>query len=108
MCGPYRGRFKAVNLSASGSEIFVIGARGDMFTRLYDFDISGHDPVFFQYAYDNQRGRGDGAPIQLPAEPWKRQPKIPGTITSQISIHKVGRDSVHRILRVEGANRLGT
>ena len=48
MCGPHRGRFKAVNLSASGSYVFVIGRRGDMFTRLYDFDISGHDPVFFE------------------------------------------------------------
>ena len=102
MCGPRRGRFKAVNLSASGSHVFVIGANGDMYTRLYDFDISGHDPVFFRYAYEDQRGKGDGAPIQLPAEPWARQPKIPGEITSAISIHKVGTGSVHRILRVEG------
>ena len=102
MCGPHRGRFSAVNLSASGSYVFVIGRRGDMFTRLYDFDISGHDPVFFSYSYENQRGKGDGAPIQLPAEPWTEQPKIPGTITSAISIHKVGKHSIHRILRVEG------
>ena len=102
MCGPHRGRFKAVNLSASGSFVFVIGRRGDMFTRLYDFDISGHDPVFFSYSYEDQRGKGDGAPIQLPAEPWTEQPKIPGRITSQISIHKVDSGSVHRILRVEG------
>ncbi len=102
MCGPERGRFRAVNLSASGSTIFVIGHRGDMFTRLYDFDISGHDPVFFSYSYEDQRGKGDGAPIQLPAEPWAEQPKIPGTITSAISVHKMGFGSIHRILRVEG------
>jgi hypothetical protein len=103
MCGPHRGRFKAVNLSASGSFVFVIGRRGDLFTRLYDFDISGHDPAFFHYSYENQRGKGDGAPIQLPAAPWVRQPKIRGAITSAISIHKVGPGSIHRILRVEGA-----
>ena len=102
MCGPHRGRFKAVNLSASGSYVFVIGRFGDTYTRLYDFDISGHDPVFFSYSYQDQRGKGDGAPIQLPAAPWVRQPKIPGTITSAISIHKVGVDAIHRILRVEG------
>jgi hypothetical protein len=102
MCAPYRGRFRAVNLSASGSHVFVIGPRGDMFTRMYDFDISGHDPVFFSYSYEDQRGKGDGAPIQLPAEPWTRQPKIRGTITRAISIHKVGTDAQHRILRVEG------
>jgi hypothetical protein len=102
MCGPLRGRFRAVNLSASGSEQFVIGAHGDMFTRLYDFDLSGHDAVFFRYSYEDQRGKGDGAPIQLPAAPWVRQPKIPGRITSAISAHKVGVDAIHRILRVAG------
>lgn len=102
MCGPRRGRFKAINMSASGSVVFVIGPRGDMFTRPYDFDLSGHDPIFFDYSYEDQRGMGDGAPIQLPAEGWTEQPKIPGTITSEISIHKIGRDMIHRILRVEG------
>jgi hypothetical protein len=102
MCGPLRGRFRAVNLSASGSEIFVIGSHGDMWTRLYDFDLSGHDGFFFQYSYDDQRGKGDNAPIQLPAEPWRQQPKIPGKITSAISVEKTGIDAVHRILRVEG------
>ena len=103
MCGPLRGRFKALNLSTSGSEVFVIGRHGDMFTRLYDFDLSGHDGFFFQYSYDNQRGKGDSAPIQLPAAPWVMQPKIPGEITSVISVEKTGADAVHRILRVEGA-----
>jgi len=103
-CGPHRGRFRAVNLSTSGSHLFVIGARGDMFTRLYDFDISGHDPVFFSYSYEDQRGKGDGAPIQLPAEPWAEQPKVPGVITDAISIHKVGFGGIHRMLRVEGSS----
>ena len=102
MCGPYRGRFRAVNLSASGSTVFLVGPRGDLFTRLYDFDLSGHNALFFSYSYEDQRGKGDGAPIQLPAEPWVSQPKIRGEITSAISVHKVGKDAVHRILRVEG------
>jgi hypothetical protein len=105
MCGPHRSRFKPVNLSASGSHVFVIGPHGDMFTRLYDFDISGHDPVFFKYSFADQRGKGDGAPIQLPAEPWTRQPKIPGRITSAITISKFGVDGIHGRLRVEGRRR---
>jgi hypothetical protein len=105
MCGPHDSRFRSVNLSASGSRVFVIGRRGDMFTRLYDFDISGHDPIFFPYSYEDQRGKGDGSPIQLPAEPWTRQPKIDGTITSAISVEKRGRDAVHATLRVEGRHR---
>ena len=105
MCGPHRGRFRAVNLSASGSFVFVIGRRGDLFTRLYDFDISGHNDLFFNYSYEDQRGKGDGAPIQLPAASWVEQPKIPGKITSAISIHKLGTAAIHRILRVEGRRR---
>jgi hypothetical protein len=102
MCAPLGGRFAAVNLSASGSTIFVIGRHGDMFTRVYDFDLSGHDRFFFAYSYEDQRGKGDGAPIQLPAARWVHQPKVPGPITSAISIHKVGRDVVHRVMRVAG------
>ncbi len=105
MCGPKRGRFRAVNISGSGSHLFVIGRHGDMFTRLYDFDVSGLDPIFFDYTYEDQRGKGDGSPIQLPAEPWKRQPKIPGQITSAISISKLGIDAIHGTLRVEGVRR---
>jgi hypothetical protein len=107
MCGPLRGRFKSVNLSASGSFVFVIGRNGDLFSRLYDFDISGHDPVFFSYSYEDQRGKGDGAPIQLPPARWVRHPKIPGRITSAISIHKVGTAAVHRTMRVEGLDGAG-
>lgn len=102
LCGPHRGRFRAVALSAGGSFVFVAGSRGDLFTRLYDFDIAGHNAVFFQYSYEDQRGKGDGSPIQLPGARWVEQPKIPGRITSAISVHKTGTGTEHRILRVEG------
>jgi hypothetical protein len=101
MCGPKRGRFRAVAMSASGSTEFVMNRYGDMFTRLYDFDISGPDSFFVRYSYANQRGK-DNPAVQLPPERWKRQPKIPGRITSAISIEKRGKGSIHRILRVEG------
>jgi hypothetical protein len=107
MCGPLRGRFRAINLSASGSTIFVIGRDGDLFTRFYDFDISGHNSVFFSYSYEDQRGKGDGAPIQLPAAGWVRHPKVPGRITRTISVHKVGTGGIHRTLRVEGLDARG-
>ena len=66
MCGPHRGRFRAVNLSASGSWVFVIGRRGDMFTRPYDFDLSGHDDVLLRLLLRGparrRRRRADPAP----------------------------------------------
>ena len=101
LCTPARGRFRAANMSASGSTVFIIGRHGDMYTRLYDFDIAGADPLFFDYSYEDQRGADDPV-IQLPSPAWIHQPKIPGAITDRISIHKVGALSVRRELRVEG------
>ena len=106
MCGPRRGRLQAVNLSASGSTIFVIDRFGDMYTRLYDFDIAGNDPAFFHYSYYSQRHVAHPA-IQLPSPDWVQQPKVPGRITNIISVEKVGVGAVHRILRVEGLDRRG-
>lgn len=106
--GPRRGTFKMSNLAASGSVLFVIGDHGDMYTRLWDFDIAGLDNAFFPYSYEDQRGRGgDEGPIQLPGAHWVQQPKINGKITNRISITTVGRGTNHRILRVEGRNAKG-
>ena len=101
MCGPYRGRLQASSLSTSGSVVFAMNAFGDLYTRTYDFDISGPDNLFFRYSYEDQRGVADPA-IQLPPAAWVQQPKIPGRITNVISIEKVGRGTLHRTLRVEG------
>lgn len=106
MCGPYRGRFRAVNLAASGSTIFVVGRYGDLYTRLFDFDISGSDPVFFQYSYDDQR-KARNPVIQLPSPGWVVQPKVPGTITGVITVEKRGVGAIKRTLRVEGRDAKG-
>lgn len=106
MCAPRDGAFKAINLSASGSTIFVIGRHGDLYTRLFDFDLSGSDAAFFSYSYEPQK-RGADAPIQLPSPDWVHQPKVPGTITSAISVAKAGTGAIHRTLRVEGLDARG-
>ncbi|MBN8868453.1 MAG: hypothetical protein J0H66_01065 [Solirubrobacterales bacterium] len=104
--GPRRGTFKVSNLAASGSVLFVIGNHGDMYTRLWDFDIAGLDNLFFSYSYEDQRGIEDPA-VQLPGAHWVQQPKINGKITNRISITTIGRGTEHRILRVEGRNAKG-
>ncbi|MGW5229895.1 hypothetical protein ACWEP5_33815 [Nocardia niigatensis] len=116
MSTPVQGRFRAVALSTSGSTTLVVNQYGDLYTRLYDFDISGADKVFFRYSYEDQRGRPAApdmlservdnhyAAIQLPAPDWLRQPKIPGRITDRVSVHKTGIGSDARELRVEGAD----
>jgi hypothetical protein len=107
MCGPLRDRFRAENLAASGSTIFVIGRYGDMFTRLFDFDISGADTVFFEYSYEDQTGMPGAPPIQLPPPDWVQQPKIDGEITGLITLFKLGEGGIHRTLRVEGTRSDG-
>jgi hypothetical protein len=107
MCAPRGGRFRSVNLSASGSTVFVIGRHGDLYTRLFDFDLSGSDGVFFDYSYEPQRKGAPNAPIQLPSPAWVHQPKVPGRITSAISVSKVGVGAIHRTLRVEGVDKAG-
>ena len=106
MCGPHRGRFRAMNLAASGSTIFVVGRYGDLYTRLFDFDISGSDPAFFAYSYADQR-KATKPVIQLPSPGWVVQPKVPGTITDVITVEKHGTGSTGRTLRVEGRDAKG-
>lgn len=124
MQGPLDGRFAARNLSSAGSTTFLINDYGDMYTRLWDFDMSGADTLFFSYTPDDQ-GNLKGAPnnfegffaqypflralfpqpyakFQLPPPAWVRQPKVPGEVTSQISIQQTGYTSDDRELRVEG------
>ncbi|MBI2382860.1 MAG: hypothetical protein HYV18_02165 [Gammaproteobacteria bacterium] len=106
MCGPKRGRFRGVNLSSSGSTLFTVNRYGDLYTRHYDFDLCGADDVFFDYSYEDQRGVANPA-IQLPTFDWLQQPKVPGAITHNIGVHKIGTDMQHRILRVEGLDAAG-
>lgn len=113
---PHNGRFQSESLSASGSTTFIMNRYGDMYTRLYDFDNSGSDIVFYRYSWADQRGKPDApdifsqrlnysyAAVQLPSPGWRQQPKVPGEITSNISIHQTGTGSAARELRVEGRN----
>lgn len=106
MCGPQRGRFRGVNLSSSGSTIFTVNRYGDLYTRHYDFDLCGSNDLFFNYSYEDQRGVANPA-IQLPTFDWLQQPKVPGKITHNLSVHKIGTNMDHRILRVEGRDAAG-
>lgn len=112
--GPLGGRFQSTSLSAAGSTTFVMNEYGDMYTRTFDFDSSGSDSVFFRYSWFDQSGKPSAtdlttelldrstAAVQLPAPGWDHQPKIPGEITSVISVYSTGPGPERRELRVEG------
>ena len=92
MCGPHRGRFRAVNLSASGSFVFVVGRRGDLFTRLLRLRHLRPRPGLLQVLLRGParqgRRRADPAPRRAAGSSSRRSR---AAITSAISIHKVGR-----------------
>ncbi|MBU47914.1 MAG: hypothetical protein CL920_04380 [Deltaproteobacteria bacterium] len=100
-CGPRRGTFKAINMSVSGSTIFLINEKGSMFTRMHDFDISGENPML-TYTFVNKKPPAHVR--KLPMPPWRKQPALPtgAKITKKITIIQNGQGNAARELRVEG------
>jgi len=128
---PKKGTFIASNMSVSGSTLFLINEAGELYTRLYDFDTSGQDPLL-AYSYkrekrqsarsrritslppEDERGHTDFAggiaeliTVTLPPEDWRRQPDIPGMITDLITIFQNGEGNSSFELRVEGRDSDG-
>ena len=106
---PFRGRMKARNMSVSASTLFIINNVGEMYTRLYDYDTSGQNPIL-PYSYKNDVREGTRKIIRsLPAPDWKLQPAIKGgMITEKITILQTGEKGNDAFeLRVEGINGQG-
>ena len=118
MCGPERSTVKAVNLSASASTIMLIDHAGQVWTRLADFDTTGSTPGH-TYNYDDEPLDGMDpfdvrtidTNMQLPPEPWNKQPLIfPGGrpdrahLSQEISIHQNGLGNDTRELRILGTD----
>ncbi len=111
---PLGGRFQAASISGSGSVTVVMNEYGDMYTRKYDLDMAGANHIPGRYTWQEQgplppapnqlaeRFDPQYAAISLPAEEWQHQPKVPGTVTSRLSISQTGPRAEDRELRVEG------
>lgn len=106
VCGPQRGTVVMAGLSGSGSTAMVMGADGEIYTRLYEFDVSGGNAVFLDYSWQDQDGV-EQPKIQLPAPDWIHHPRVPGTVTDRISLRKLPPGSEHRLMRVEGRDAAG-
>lgn len=106
VCGPERGTVVLAGLSGSGSTAMVVSAAGEIYTRLYEFDVSGANAVFLDYSWQDQTGLA--APkVQLPAPDWVQHPRPPGRITDRISLRKLPPGTEHRLMRVEGQDNSG-
>ena len=101
VCGPRRNTTRFAGLSGSGSTVFAVSRRGRLYTRLYDFDVSGANTVFGDYSWETDRPASDTR-WQLPGPLWKRHRAPRGRITDRISITRTGLHADDRVLRVEG------
>ncbi len=101
VCLPEQGRARVANLDASGSTVLAATRSGRLYTRLYDFDVSGANAIFGSYTWQQGLASSDKR-WQLPVLDWRRQPKPPGTITDAVSIVRTGTDARDRQLRVAG------
>jgi hypothetical protein len=107
VCGPRRGTLPLAGLSGSGSTVFVVGRRGELYTRLYDFDVSGANTVVGGYSWQQDRPASDPR-WQLPGPDWVRHPRPRrAAITDRVTIVKSGPHANDRLLRVEGRDRRG-
>lgn len=110
ICLPHRNRFKAKSFSGSGGFVFIMNQYGDMYTRLWNLDLAGYNQIYARYSYEDPKVEHSRhtalfeffKTIRLPSPDWKKQPKIKGKITDNISIFKKGKGTVEAILRVEG------
>jgi hypothetical protein len=100
ICGPERGTFQALDISASASTMFLVGAGSELYTRLYDFDTGGENPL---YTYSYIVGADGSTTRRLPDQGWLRHADITeGRILPHVSIHQDGQGNAARVLRVEG------
>ncbi|MEU0540556.1 hypothetical protein ABZ319_11840 [Nocardia sp. NPDC005978] len=112
--GPVGGRFIGESLSVSGSVTVVMNRYGDIYSREYDLDLAGANHIPGRYTWQPQGDKPSApnqlaerldprfAAISLPAADWRHQPKVPGEITSRLSIQDSGPAVEDRVLVVEG------
>ncbi|MGA8255913.1 MAG: hypothetical protein WB767_04990, partial [Nocardioides sp.] len=101
VCLPRSGTSRLAGIDASGSTVLAATRAGELYTRLYDFDVTGANPIFGAYTWETGLSENDPR-WQLPVADWARQPRPPGSITDRISIVKTGPDASERELRVAG------
>ncbi|WP_348672292.1 hypothetical protein [uncultured Abyssibacter sp.] len=106
VCGPERGTVSIAGLAGSGSTVMVITNDGEIYTRLYEFDISGANTFLLDYSWQDQDDVDDPL-IQLPAPGWIHHPRVPGSVTDRLSLRKLSPGTEHRVMRIEGTDANG-
>ncbi len=113
ICGPERDRMVLEGLDASASTMMLIDDKGNVFTRLADYDTQGGTPGH-RYSYERV-GLDDLDPfdprtidtnMSLPGEDWMTHAPVTlsghGAVTSDITILQTGLGNDARELRIAG------
>lgn len=106
VCTPDRGTTRIAGMNGSGSTVAIVDADGRISTRLYEFDVAGSNTVFYDYAWEDQRGVANPR-VQLPAPDWISHASPPGAITDRISLSKLLPKPTTRLIRIEGRDGNG-
>ncbi len=101
VCLPAGGTAAIAGMDATRSTVAVVTKSGQIHTRLYDFDVTGANPVFGEYTWDDNAPANSTA-WQLPVRDWTRQPQPPGKTTDRITILSTGNNPGDQQLHVEG------
>jgi hypothetical protein len=111
---PEHGNFVATQIAASGSTVLVADETGQIYTRMYDYEIATACPgLHFTYNREEAlRGKSKGlqevfaATRLLPLPDWMAHDKVPlqgdAAVTRKISIHMTGQGNAAREIRIQG------
>jgi len=116
ICSPLHGKMSSTAISSSASTIFLINKYGDMFYRIYDFDIGGSNDKQFKSTFIPHKAKGKVSWKEIKGSwtarnstryiskiGWTAIPKIKNAkITDRITVIRKGPGMVSRVFRVEG------
>ncbi len=104
---PHQGKTHIISYDSSASTHMAMDDHGHIYTRMFDFDVSGQDHYFFGYTWaDND---SHYMRRRLPLPDWVEQPPVPGQTTSKLTITVTPgqKGNAARTLVVEGIDAQG-
>jgi hypothetical protein len=108
LLSPNHGHVRGATLAVSASALLLLDEQGRVWTRFWDFDISGEDHYFFSYVWSAEQPSG-WLTFRLPLPDWVLQPPVPGPVGARVAVvtHPEVGGNGSRELRVAGLDASG-
>ena len=119
---PENGSVVIENISSAASAVLVSDSKGNLFTRMIDYEMEGGCPALrFVYTRKKRTAEGETASLMesvrtLPLDGWRKQESIKeitgnsesaACVTRRITILLTGKGNSQREIRVQGRNADG-